>query len=79
MDTSPVNSAPQHIALVYHEGIADAEPIAREMAATIRACGAERSADLYSQKNPAYIENLGRYDLAIALGGDGTILRVSHV
>jgi NAD+ kinase len=79
MDTSPANPAPHHIALVYHEGIADAEPIAREMAAYIHSCAGTREADLFSQKDPDYIENLGRYDLAIALGGDGTILRVSHV
>jgi len=49
------------------------------MADYIRSCSDGRGADLFSQRDPAYVGNLGRYDLAIALGGDGTILRVSHV
>ena len=79
MDTSPAHPAPHHVALVYHDGIADAESIAQAMAACVRSCGNGREADLFSQKDAAFAGNLGRYDLVIALGGDGTILRVSNI
>ena len=79
MDTSPAHLAPRHIALVYHNGIADALSIARAMADSIYSCGDGREAELYSQQDVSFAESLQRYDLAIALGGDGTILRVSHI
>jgi NAD+ kinase len=79
MDTSSAHPAPHYVALVYNDGIVDAESIAQAMAAYIRSCGNGRKADLFSQKDVSFAGNLGRYDLVIALGGDGTILRVSHV
>jgi NAD+ kinase len=79
MDTSSSHPVPQNVMLVYHQGISDAESIARGMADYIRSSGDGRRATLYSQMDASYAENIGRCDLVIALGGDGTILRVSHV
>jgi NAD+ kinase len=79
MDTSTLHPVPQSVLLVYHQGISDAEPIARRMAEYIRSGGRERQAQLFSQLDASYAEKLGGCDLVIALGGDGTILRVSHV
>jgi NAD+ kinase len=79
MDTTTSPPVPQRVMLVYHQGISDAESIARTMAAYIRSYGSGRQAELFSQIDASYAENLGRCDLVIALGGDGTILRVSHV
>jgi NAD+ kinase len=79
MDTSSAHPVPRQIALVYHEGIADAQPIARTMADYIRSCGGGREANLFPQQDAAFTQNLARFDLVITLGGDGTILRVSHI
>jgi NAD+ kinase len=79
MDTSTSHPVPQSVLLVYHQGISDAEPIARRMAEYIRSCGKGRQAQLFSQLDASYAEKLEGRDLVVALGGDGTILRVSHV
>ncbi len=69
---------PKRIALVFNQTISDAESITREMeglvtsrlpASTIRSC---------SQKEFPAVVKVETFDMVVALGGDGTMLRVSH-
>lgn len=77
--TSPaVYPVPRHIAVVYHPHIPDAEVIARQMAEVIRAHAAGAKPEIQSQEGFISRPKGAPYDLVIALGGDGTMLRVTN-
>jgi NAD+ kinase len=78
MSDQPGYPAPQRIALVFNPAVSDAESIAGEMAVVCRARLPESSVRIISQKEfPAAVRR-EPFDIVAALGGDGTLLRVSH-
>jgi NAD+ kinase len=69
---------PRHIALVFNPAIADSESIAREIDVFIRARAAGCRVSSVSQEDFPAALGPERFDIVVALGGDGTMLRVSH-
>jgi NAD+ kinase len=69
---------PQRITLVFNPAISDSESIAREMDGFIRARAAACRVRSVSQEDFPKILKPERSDIVVALGGDGTMLRVSH-
>jgi len=69
---------PQNIALVFNQTIADAESITREIGEFIRTRLPASHVRSYSQKEFPAAQAAETFDLVVALGGDGTMLRVSH-
>jgi len=78
MSDQPAYSAPQRLALVFNPTVADAESIAREMAAFIQARLPAAAVRIISQKEFPTVVRSEPFDVVAALGGDGTLLRVSH-
>jgi NAD+ kinase len=78
MNDPSSHPVPQHIALVFNPAIADAESIARELDGFIRARLPGCRVCILSQKDFPTALDPERFDLVTALGGDGTMLRVSH-
>ncbi|MBN1438285.1 MAG: NAD(+)/NADH kinase [Anaerolineales bacterium] len=69
---------PQRIALVFNPVISDAESITREIGGFIKSAAPASAVGSWSQKDfPAAVRAEG-FDMVVALGGDGTMLRVSH-
>jgi NAD+ kinase len=78
MNDPSSHSVPRHIALVFNPAITDAESIAREIDGFVRTRLPESRVRSFSQKDfPSALVPEG-FDLVVALGGDGTMLRVSH-
>jgi NAD+ kinase len=78
MNDPSLRSVPRHIALVFNPTIADAESIAREIEGFIRSRLPACRVQSYSQKEfPSALVPEG-FEMVVALGGDGTMLRVSH-
>jgi NAD+ kinase len=77
MSSAAAHPAPRHIAVVYHPHIPDAETIARALADFIRARSGA-TPDIQQQETFVQRSNGAAYDLVIALGGDGTMLRMAH-
>jgi NAD+ kinase len=78
MNDPSSHPVPQHIALVFNPTIADAESIAREIDAFIRSLLPGCRVRSYSQKEFPSALIPETFDMVVALGGDGTMLRVSH-
>jgi NAD+ kinase len=79
MSTAAVSHLPRRFAVVYHPGISDAETIGEEITAMIRARHPENQAMLFPQEETARAEYPTPFDMVVALGGDGTMLRTTHV
>jgi NAD+ kinase len=72
-------SSPENILVLAHPGIAEGLMLADEVAQFIRANGAaSRAGSLYDQALRNDVEEKA-YDVLIALGGDGTMLRAGHL
>ena len=78
MNEPSSHSAPRQIALVFNPTIADAESISREIDGFIRSRLPGSRVRSYSQKEFPSALGPEAFDLVVALGGDGTMLRVSH-
>jgi NAD+ kinase len=72
------NPTPRKVVIIFHPQIPDAESIATRIAAMVGARSASGRPKVISQDEYPYPKSLPAYDLAVALGGDGTVLRVSH-
>ncbi|MGB7537799.1 MAG: NAD(+)/NADH kinase [Anaerolineales bacterium] len=69
---------PQCIALVFNPAISDAETITREISTFIQPRLPASRVKIYSQKEFPAVVRAEPFDMVVALGGDGTLLRVSH-
>ncbi len=69
---------PQRIALVFNPAVSDAEAITREMHDFVRARLPGSHVPRYPQKEFPAAVRAETFDMVVALGGDGTLLRVSH-
>lgn len=70
---------PQKIAVMAHPGIPEALDVAKEVANFLKREGAEsQSGSLYDNAFRQAVEDRS-FDLLIALGGDGTMLRAGHL
>jgi NAD+ kinase len=78
MNHSLTNPAPRNVVIIFHPQIPDAESIARRIASMVCESRASGRPEVFSQDAYPYPKSLPAYDLAVALGGDGTVLRVSH-
>ncbi|MBN2085180.1 MAG: NAD(+)/NADH kinase [Anaerolineales bacterium] len=78
MSNQPSHPVPQRIALVFNPAVPDAEAITREIDAFIRPRLPASDAKTFSQVEFPAAVRAEPFDLVIALGGDGTLLRVSH-
>jgi NAD+ kinase len=79
MNDQAARPVPEIIALVFHQGISDAETVAREIGEFIRARLPASRVHSYPQSAFASEGKNKAFDMVVALGGDGTMLRVSHV
>lgn len=74
-----IPTPPQKIAVLAHPDIAAALGVAREIADTLEAAGIKaQSGSLYEESLRKGV-SAGEFDLLIALGGDGTMLRAGHL
>jgi NAD+ kinase len=73
--THPV---PQRIALVFNPAVSDAETISREIDAFIHLRLPASNVKTYPQKEFPSAVRTEPFDMVVALGGDGTMLRISH-
>jgi NAD+ kinase len=78
MTFNPAHPAPRHIAIVYHPLISDAEAIGQEMVEYIRTRFPGSQLEIHSQEEFSHREKDKLCDLVVALGGDGTMLRMAH-
>jgi NAD+ kinase len=78
MSRPSTNPTPRKVVIIFHPQIPDAESIAQRIAAMVRANSAPGQAEVIPQDKYPYPKSLPARDLAVALGGDGTMLRVSH-
>jgi NAD+ kinase len=69
---------PKRIALVFNQTISDAENIAQGIEGFVKSRLPAGSVRSCSQKEFPAVVKSESYDLVVALGGDGTMLRVSH-
>lgn len=76
-ETLPI---PRRIAIAVHPSLDDAAQEAERMVSFLTGQGAEhvRSASIYDAALRAEVQD-GHFDLCIALGGDGTMLRAGHL
>ena len=77
MSSSPI--APRRFAVVAHPKIAEAVVLAAEIAEFLTARGAHAHHGLLQEEDLASQLRRGGFDLLIALGGDGTMLRAGHL
>jgi NAD+ kinase len=77
MSTAAAHPAPRHIAVVFHPHIPDAEAIARAMTDFIQSHAGAKP-EIQSKEEFARRGHGTSFDLVIALGGDGTMLRLAH-
>jgi NAD+ kinase len=78
MSDQPSHPLPQRIALVFNPAVSDAEAITRKIGTFVQSRLPACRVTTYSQKEfPAAIR-AEPFDMVVALGGDGTLLRVSH-
>jgi NAD+ kinase len=78
MSDQPVFPVPQRIALVFNPAISDAEAVSQEIRAFIQPRLPACSVKIFSQKEFPSAVRAEPFDVVVALGGDGTMLRVSH-
>ena len=71
---------PDRIAVTWHPSLEEAHSMASEVADVLKARSVDR-VDIFSLNDRQFRENLrnGNYDLVIALGGDGTMLRAGKL
>ena len=75
MPTHPL----QRIVILAHPQVAEADQVAAQVAAFLRGRGLEATDGLlYDEKLRRKVKQ-GKFDLLIALGGDGTMLRAGHL
>jgi NAD+ kinase len=78
MTSHPAHPAPRQIAIVYHPLISDAKSIGQEMADYIRTHRPGCRLEIHSQEEFSCRKKDAPCDLVVALGGDGTMLRMVH-
>jgi NAD+ kinase len=78
MSDLPPHSVPQCIALVFNPAVSDAEAVALEIRAFIQSRLPGSRVTIISQKEFPAAVRAEPFDMVLALGGDGTLLRVSH-
>ncbi len=78
MSDQPSHPVPQRIALVFNPAVSDAEAITREISAFIQPRLPASIVKNFSQKDFPAAVRAEPFDMVVALGGDGTLLRVSH-
>jgi NAD+ kinase len=77
MDTS--STIPETFVVVYHPSMSEVAPLVQEIASYLGGLGhAEAHGSLYDPELRQRVE-AGEFDLLIALGGDGTMLRSGHL
>jgi NAD+ kinase len=75
----PDRPAPRRIAIATHPRLPEADALGDQIAAHLRSLGlTARCASLYDHDLRRGVE-AGSYDMLIALGGDGTMLRAGHL
>lgn len=80
MGMQPLSPIPQRIAIITHPSLPDAPPLAEEIGAFLRERGVKEVVwGLYPDPHLRATVSAGGFDLLIALGGDGTILRAGHL
>jgi NAD+ kinase len=78
MNDSSAHPVPKQIALVFNQGISDAESISHEIGAYIQSHLPAGGVRCFSQTEFPAAARTEQFDIVVALGGDGTMLRVSH-
>src|SRR4030042_2415279 len=78
MSDQPSHPVPQRIALVFNPAVSDAEAITREISAFIQPPLPSSIVKNFSKKDFPAAVRAEPFDMVVALGGDGTLLRVSH-
>ncbi len=78
MSDQPSHPAPQCIALVFNPAVSDAEAITREISAFVQPRLPACRVTIYPQKEFPAAVRAETFDMVMALGGDGTLLRISH-
>jgi NAD+ kinase len=77
MDTS--SKIPETFVVVYHPSMSEVTPLVEEIASYLREMGRQEAhGSLYDPELRQQVED-GEFDLLIALGGDGTMLRSGHL
>jgi NAD+ kinase len=77
MDTS--SKIPEAFVIVYHPSMSEVSPLVKEIASYLREMGRQEAhGSLYDPELRQRVEE-GEFDLLIALGGDGTMLRSGHL
>lgn len=74
-----IQSIPRRIAVAAHPQIKEAAPEAEKVADFIRAHGFDCASGLLDNPDLRQRVQAGEFDLLIALGGDGTMLRAGHL
>jgi NAD+ kinase len=78
MSDQPSHPEPQCIALVFNPAVSDAEAITREIGAFVQPRLPACRVTMYPQKEFPAAVRAEPFDMVVSLGGDGTLLRVSH-
>jgi NAD+ kinase len=76
---SPAAPTPRRLAVAAHPKIEEAASLAAEIAEFLTARGAEARHGILQEEDLAERLRLGAFDMLIALGGDGTMLRAGHL
>ncbi|MFH1523744.1 MAG: NAD(+)/NADH kinase [Chloroflexota bacterium] len=77
MSTSPI--IPKRIAVAAHPKIADAVTEAVAISTYLKECGVESVHSTFDDSGLRKKIKAGKFDLLVAIGGDGTMLRASHL
>lgn len=72
-------SAPSRIAIATNPQQPDAEPIARQVAAFLDSAGIHNTIGMLHEEQLQQQVCAGEFDVMLALGGDGTMLRAAHL
>ena len=70
---------PQSVVVMAHPGITDAFDVSRDVASFLNKEGIKTQAGSLYDEELRYAVKAGSFDLLIALGGDGTMLRAGHL
>jgi NAD+ kinase len=69
---------PRSVAVIFQPRISDAQPLAEDVAKSLRRRGVEARVASVDEESFLHALKVDRYQFVVALGGDGTMLRAAH-